>query len=40
MLCYEQDEDLIMAFAAQIGMCIEHCTNYEDLSKAHDESIA
>ena len=32
----ETDEDLISAFSAQIGMCIEHCTNYQSLQALMD----
>ena len=31
----EQDEDLIAAFGAQIGMCIQHATNYQLLHREH-----
>ena len=29
----EQDEDLLCAFAGQIGMCIEHVTNAQQLTR-------
>jgi hypothetical protein len=36
----ETDIDLLSAFSAQIGMCIEHCTNYEQLNARHEALLA